>query len=77
MTRLLRDPVILALAGGLIALVLLEATVFGHYSPTSPWHHVPGYAAIIGLGACLVVVIATKALGKGWLQRVVREDEDD
>jgi hypothetical protein len=23
-----------------------------HYSPRFPWHHVPGYAAIIGLGAC-------------------------
>lgn len=64
-----KDPVSVGLAVVLLALVAIEALWVPHSSPKFPWHHVPGYAAIIGLGACLVVVQLSKALGKWVLQR--------
>lgn len=64
-----------ALAGVLAALVVVEATVAPHSAPKFPWHHLPGYAAIIGLGACLIVVVASKALGRLVLQRPERDDD--
>lgn len=70
-----KDPVSLALAAVLLVLVLIEALWVPHYSPKFPWHHVPGYAAIIGLGACLLVVQLSKALGKWVLQRPEDRDE--
>lgn len=69
MTALVKDRVALALAAVLAALVLLEATVMPHYRPVFPWHHVPGYAALIGLAGCIVVVLLGKWLGKAFLQR--------
>lgn len=70
-----KDPVSLVLAAVLLVLVAIELLWVPHYSPKFPWHHVPGYAAIIGLGACLLVVQLSKALGKWVLQRPEDPDE--
>lgn len=76
MTPRTRDRVVWALAGLLGLLILLEGSLFGHHAPRFPWHHVPGYAAAIGLGGCVVVVLLSKRLGTLWLQRPEREDDD-
>ena len=39
-------------------------------------HHPPGFNAAVGLVACLVVVLVSKALGKAFLQRPEGPDED-
>jgi len=75
MMSVLRERATWVLAGLLLVLVAIEATVVPHYSPKFPWHHVPGYAALIGLGSCLLVVILSKALGKELLQRPERDDD--
>lgn len=72
-----KDPVTVALAAVLLALVAVEAIFVPHSSPKFPWHHVPGYAAIIGLGACLIVVQLSKALGAWFLQRPESPDEHE
>lgn len=71
----LRERATWIMAVVLAVLVVLEATVVPHYSPKFPWHHMPGYAALIGVGACLIVVILSKALGKAFLQRPERDDD--
>jgi len=75
MMAVLRERATWVMAAVLVVLVALEATVVPHYSPKFPWHYVPGYAASIGLGACLLVVILSKALGKAFLQRPERDDD--
>jgi hypothetical protein len=70
-----KDPVSVGLALLLLVLVAIEALWVPHSSPKFPWHHVPGYAAVIGLGACLIVVQLSKALGKWFLQRPEAGDE--
>jgi hypothetical protein len=65
----LSDPVTVGLASVLLVLVALEAWVFPHYHPVFPWHFVPGYAAVIGLVGCIVVVQISKWLGNVLLQR--------
>lgn len=64
-----KDRVTWALAGVLAVLVLVEWAFVGHKHPVFPWHHVPGYAALIGLFACIIVVQLSKALGAHLLQR--------
>jgi hypothetical protein len=71
----LKDRVSIAMALVLVALVAVEALFVPHYHPRFPWHHVPGYAAMIGLFACLFVVLLSKALGKALLQRPERDDD--
>lgn len=67
------------LAWGLVAVLILlavvEATIAPHPSPRFPWHYVPGYAALIGVGSCIGVVLLSKALGRWFLQRPERHDE--
>lgn len=75
MKPVLRERTTRVMAAVLLVLVIVEATIAPHYAPKFPWHHLPGYAAIIGLGACLVVVIASKALGKAFLQRPEHGDD--
>ena len=43
--------------------------------PVFWWHHVPGFDAVFGLIACLLIIKGSKALAKHWLQR--REDYYD
>lgn len=74
MTGPLRNPLVLALAAALVALALVEATAIPHKHPVFPWHDVPGYAGLIGLVGCLVVVLLSKWLGSLLLQR---SDADD
>jgi hypothetical protein len=70
----LKDRVTIGLAGVLLVLVLLEATVIPHYHPEFPWHYVPGYSAMIGLFGCILVVMISKWLGKALLQRPEAEE---
>jgi Na+/H+ antiporter NhaD/arsenite permease-like protein len=58
----------------LLALVAVEFLV-PHDHPRFPWHHVPGYAAMIGLFSCLIIVQLSKSLGKWLLQRPERDDD--
>lgn len=69
MRKYLADRVLAGLAATIVVLVLAEALFFPHYSPKFPWHHVPGYAAMIGLLGSIVVVLISKWLGKAFLQR--------
>jgi predicted lysophospholipase L1 biosynthesis ABC-type transport system permease subunit len=69
MNSLLRDRIALGLAAALLLLVLAEAVAIPHYHPVFPWHFVPGYAAVIGLAGCIVVVQISKWLGRTLLQR--------
>jgi hypothetical protein len=68
------DRVTLIMAVVLALLVLVEYVLVPHGAPRFPWHRVPGYAALIGLLACIVVVQLSKALGAWLLQR---PEEDD
>ena len=46
-----------------------------HYHPVFPWHHVPGYMAVLGLVASVALVALAKGAGTLFLQRP--EDADD
>lgn len=70
----MKDRVIVGLAVTMLILVVLEATIFPHDHPRNPWHHVPGYAAMIGLFASLIIVQLSKTVGKKMLQRPERDD---
>jgi hypothetical protein len=72
-----RDRVVPVLSAVLVALVLVEYFFAPHYRPVFPWHHLPGYMGLIGLGSCLIVVILTKLVGKLVLQRPEDWDERD
>jgi hypothetical protein len=74
MREYVKDRVAISMAVVLVLLVALEALVWGHDHPRFPWHGVPGYAAMIGLFACLFVVQLSKALGRWLLQRPERDD---
>lgn len=43
----------------------------GHY----PWDQIPGFYAVFGLVACILIVIMAKKLGKLWLMK--KEDYYD
>jgi hypothetical protein len=65
----LLDRASVTMAVILLAMVIIEYLIVPHPYPYFPWHYLPGYAAIIGLGGCLIVVQLSKALGKALLQR--------
>jgi hypothetical protein len=69
MTRQFTRRVTWTLTIILLALVVMEAVFFPYDHPVFPWHPVPGYAAGIGLGASIVVVLLSKKLGAWLLQR--------
>jgi hypothetical protein len=75
MREALKDRVSIVMAVVLLALVAVEFLVVPHEQPRFPWHRVPGYAAMIGLFACLIVVQLSKALGASLLQRPERDDD--
>jgi hypothetical protein len=70
-----KDRVAIIMAVILAALVAVEWLLVPHYQPKFPWHHMPGYAALIGLLACIVVVLLSKALGASLLQRPESDDD--
>jgi hypothetical protein len=70
-----KDRVALGLAALLLLLVALEAFFMPHDHPRFAWHHVPGYAAMIGLFASLIIVQLSKTVGKRLLQRPERHDD--
>ena len=43
--------------------------------PVFWWHYVPGFDAVFGLAACLLLIKGSKTMAKHWLQR--REDYYD
>jgi len=40
-----------------------------------PWDHIPGFYALFGLIACILIVVLAKTLGKKWLMK--KEDYYD
>lgn len=75
MNRLLGDRTVRWLAALMAGLVAIEALFARHHRPVFPWHHLPGYAALIGLLGCVIVVLIAKALGKWFLQRPAGDDD--
>ncbi|HSJ06138.1 MAG TPA: hypothetical protein VK936_05510 [Longimicrobiales bacterium] len=71
----MKDRVAIIMAVILAALVAVEWLWVPHYAPKFPWHHMPGYAALIGLLACIFVVLLSKALGAWLLQRPESDDD--
>lgn len=69
MSEQVKDRVTWGLASALVVLVLLEALFFRYDHPVFPWHHMPGYAAVIGLASSIIVVLLSKKLGSWLLQR--------
>ena len=59
-----RAALIAAMAAATVALDLLA-----HPHGETWWHHQPGFDLIYGFVGCVAIVIASKALGKAWLQR--------
>ena len=60
-----------AAAGALSALDWLA-----HPHGETWWHHMPGFDLVYGVVGCVVIVIASKALGTMWVQRPERFYED-
>jgi len=75
MRERMKDRVAITLAVVLLALVAIEAFLVPHDHPRFAWHRVPGYAAMIGLFASLIVVQTTKSVLKKVLQRPERDDD--
>lgn len=69
MREQVKDRVTWVLAVVLVVLVLIEALFFRYDHPVFPWHHLPGYAAVIGLASSILVVLLSKKLGSWLLQR--------
>lgn len=69
MRELLRDRVVIGLVVALVGLILLEALLISHYHPVFPWHHVPGYAAAIGVVGGAAVILLSRLLGRVLLRR--------
>ncbi len=34
-----------------------------------PWDHIPGFYALFGLIACILIIVIAKTLGKKWLMK--------
>lgn len=67
----------LFLAAVLVPLVLIEWLLVPHEHPVFPWHHVPGYAALIGILGSIAVVVFSDALGKLLRRRAPDVDPED
>lgn len=74
MKKVPRDRTTLGLAAALLLMIVVEAVAIPHYHPVFPWHRLPGYAALIGLVGCIVVVQLSKWLGRVLLQRPESDD---
>ena len=64
----MKDRVIWTLVAVLAVLVVIEQFAH-HHGPPLPWHEVPGYRTLIGLGSCIIIVLLSKWVGKYFLQR--------
>lgn len=63
-----------ALAAALAALAALEALLAHHGPGLAWWHRVPGLQGVYGLIGCVAIVVASKWLGRRWLQRPEGDD---
>jgi hypothetical protein len=54
-------------------LVVLDFFIEKH--PHFPWENIPGFYALFGLLACILIVVMAKTLGHKWLMR--KEDYYD
>jgi hypothetical protein len=75
MRAAVRDRVAIGLALALAALVVIEVVFVPRDHIAFHWHAVPGYAALIGFGASILIVLISKQLGTWLLQRPVRDDD--
>jgi hypothetical protein len=68
-------------AGALTVALLLGVVAEGLLARPNPdlpwWHGTPGVWAVFGVVGCLAIVLASKWLGRVWLQRPDAEREDD
>jgi hypothetical protein len=70
----MKDRVAVSLAVLLVLLVAVEAVFAPREHASFAWH-VPGFAALIGLFASIIVVQLSKTVGKKLLQRPERDDD--
>ena len=61
-------------AAGAVALSALD--LLAHPHGETWWHSIPGFDLVYGVVGCVAIVVASKALGKMWLQRPERFYED-
>lgn len=50
------------------ALIVLDALIPAHYQ-RFPWDGIPGFGAVYGLIACVLIIVVSKALGYALLYR--------
>jgi len=55
--------------GALALSILMEPLLVQTRHATFWWHKVPGFNAIYGLLACLIIILVSKTLGRFFLQR--------
>ena len=53
-------------AAGLVA---VEMSPLNEAHGSHWWHHLPAFDLIYGVVGCVVIVLASKAIGAAWLQR--------
>jgi hypothetical protein len=70
----MKDRVAIGLAVLLVVLVATEALLTPRAHADFAWH-VPGFAAMIGLFASILIVQLSKSVGKKLLQRPERDDD--
>jgi hypothetical protein len=63
--------------GPLLGAAVLEALLGDAGAGLPWWHRVPGVQALAGLGGCVLIVVASKRLGKAWLQRPEPAEPED
>ena len=49
--------------------ILLDFLTPERAHPVFWWHYVPGFDAVLGVAACLLIIKGSKAMAKHWLQR--------
>ncbi|MDQ7838237.1 MAG: hypothetical protein RDU59_07075 [Thermodesulfobacteriota bacterium] len=54
---------------GSIALSCLLGLVFTNPHPHFWWQKIPVFDAVFGFIGCIVIIVVSKALGHGWLQK--------
>ncbi len=63
----------------ILAVITIASIVLQLWGPQSAhphaWDRIPGFYALFGFGACVVIIFVSKTLGKVWLEK--REDYYD